>query len=48
MSSVKGAPWVFKANAGDDVNDGGTPKKADAPSPDPSIELPSSINVRRM
>ena len=47
MSSVKGAPWDFKANAGDDVNDGGTPERVDAPSPDPSIELPSPINVRR-
>ena len=26
MSGVKGAPWDFKANAGDDINDGGIPE----------------------
>ena len=30
MSRVEGAPWDFKAKAGDRVNDGGIPERADA------------------
>ena len=48
MSRVKGAPWDFKANAGDDINDGGIPEGVDARPPDPPIEIPPRINVRRM
>ena len=48
MSRVKGAPWDFKANLGDDVHDGGIPDRAGARPPDPPIEIPSRINVRRM
>ena len=43
MSRVKGAPWDFKANSGDDINDGGIPERVDPP-----IEIPPRINVRRM
>ena len=48
MSRVKGAPWDFKANARDDINDGGTSERVDARPPDPPIEIPPRINVRRM
>ena len=30
MNKGKGAPWDFKANAGDNVNDSGIPERADA------------------
>ena len=48
MSRVKGAPRDFKANARDDINDGGIPERVDARPPDPPIEIPPRINVRRM
>ena len=48
LSKVKGAPWDFKANAGDDTNDGGIPEGVDARPPDPPIEIPPRISVRRM
>ena len=38
-----GAPWDFKANAGDDVNDGGIPERADAPAHQRLSEKPSCI-----
>ena len=41
--------WTsFKASTGDDINDGGFPERADARPPDPPIEIPTRINVRRM
>ena len=46
MSRVKGAPWDLKANAGDDINDGGTLERADARPPDPPVEIPPRINVK--
>ena len=45
MSRVKGAPWDFKAKAGHDINDAGIPERVE---PDPPIEIPPRINVRRM
>ena len=48
MSKVKGAPWDFKVNAGDDINDGRILERVDARPPDPPIEIPPRINVRRM
>ena len=48
MSRVEGAPWDFKANAGDDVDDGGMPERVDELPRDPAIGTPSRINVRRM
>ena len=48
MSNVEGAQWDFKANAADDTNDGGIPERVDARPPDPPIEIPPRINVRRM
>ena len=33
---VKGGPWDVKANAGDDVNDGGIPERVDARPPRPA------------
>ena len=48
MSRIIGAPLDFKANAGDDVNDGGNPERADPRPPNPPIDIPSRINVRRM
>ena len=48
MSRMKGAPWYFKADAGDDVNDGGIPERADAHPPDPTVEIPPRNNERRM
>ena len=48
MSRVKGAPWDFKADAGHDINDGGIPERADARPPDPPIDIPLRMNVRRM
>ena len=47
MSKVKGAPWDFKANAGDDTNDGGFPEGVDARPPDPPLEIPPRISVSR-
>ena len=47
MCKVKGAPLDFKANAGDDANDGGFREGVDARPPDPPIEIPPRINVRR-
>ena len=43
-SSVKRTPWVFNADAGDDVNDGSVLVRADAP----PIQLPLRVHVRRM
>ena len=48
MSRVKDAPWDFKANADDDIDDGGIPERVDARPPDPPLEIPSRISVRRM
>ena len=48
VSKVKGALWDFKVNAGDDINDGGLLERVDARPPDPPIEIPPRINVRRM
>ena len=48
MNRVKGAPWDFKADAGHDINDGGIPERADARPPDPPIDTPPRMNVRRM
>ena len=48
MSKVKGAPWEFKANVGDDINDGGIRERVDARPSDLPIEIPPRINVRRM
>ena len=38
----------FKANAEDDINEGGIPERVDARPPDPPIEIPPRVNVRRM
>ena len=48
VSKVECALWDFKANAGDGINDDGILERVDARPPDPSIEIPSRINVRRM
>ena len=48
MSSVKGAPWDFKANVGDDIIDGGIPGRVDARPPDQPIEIPPLVNARRI
>ena len=45
---VKGAQWDFKANAGDDMNDGGILERVDPRPPDPPIEIPPRVNVRGM
>ena len=48
MSRVQGAPWDFKANFGDDDTDGGIPERAGARPPDPPVEIPSRLSLRRM
>ena len=37
-----------RANVGEDVNGGGIPERVDARPPDPPIEIPSRINMRRV
>ena len=48
MSRVKVTPWHFKANAGDDDNDGDIPERAEGRLPEPPIEIPPLVNVRRL
>ena len=50
INKVKGAPWDFKATAGDGIAEGVIPERPDQP-PDvqgPPEEQPARINVRRM
>ena len=48
VSQVRGTPWDFKSDAGEEIEDGVIPERIDVRSPDPPEDLPPRMRTRRM